>query len=258
MGIFSINSIINELKISDEDKKKKDESLVPDNDDNPIIPDDNISTENNEPILPDENNDDNPILPDNEEDSSSNNPDISNEDPVIPEDSDNGDNTDEPLVPEDDNNSDNIDDEPLLPDEENDNNNLSSNGEDNDNREDISNDNNQDETIKQLEEEIFANLDTEDIAIKNKELKSNFLKLFDTTSSIIDRINNICRTEQNTAILNFSATKITELRTMILDYMTDVYSRKSYMENAIMFNQYLAVLSGIKQLLDQIPLPENA
>lgn len=112
--------------------------------------------------------------------------------------------------------------------------------------------------IKSLEGELFADLDTEDIAIKNKELKTKYFELYDSAVSLIDRINVIQRTEQNQDILNFAANKISELRQLILDYTTTVYARRSYMENAINFSQYLAVLSGINKLLQQIPLPEDS
>ena len=39
---------------------------------------------------------------------------------------------------------------------------------------------------------------------------------------------------------------------MVADYMNDVYSTKSYMENAMNYNRFLATLNGVKDILVEI------
>jgi hypothetical protein len=39
---------------------------------------------------------------------------------------------------------------------------------------------------------------------------------------------------------------------MVADYMNNVYSTKSYMENAINYNKFLATLTGINDILVEI------
>ena len=276
MGIFSVNSNIQLFNEKNEDK------LVPssktdkdDNDDEPKLPEDDKITSktkkddtssSDEPKLPeddnkvssatdtnddksvdDANSDDEPKLPENDKtDDQTNNDDTSsNDEPTLPEDGDNGDSGSST-----DDTSDTSGDDDASTDD--------GTGDDQ-SSDDIGGDEEQtpEDKIKNLEGELFADLDTEDIAIKNKELKTKYFDLYDSTVSLIDRINIIQRTEQNQDILNFAANKISELRQLILDYTTTVYARRSYMENAINFSQYLAVLSGINKLLQQIPLPEE-
>ena len=103
-----------------------------------------------------------------------------------------------------------------------------------------------------MEQEIFKDLTPDQIDQKHEELKNNFVKLFDSTTNIIDRINDIPTSEQYTATIAFISNQLSDLRQMITDYMNKVYSTKSYMENSINYNRFLATLSGINDILEEI------
>lgn len=103
-----------------------------------------------------------------------------------------------------------------------------------------------------MEQELFKDLTPDQIDLKHQELKSNFTQLYDSTNSIIERINDIPSNEDYLATISFVSEKLSELRTMVADYMNNVYSTKSYMENAINYNRFLAVLKGINDILDEI------
>ena len=103
-----------------------------------------------------------------------------------------------------------------------------------------------------MEQELFKDLTPDQIDMKHQELKSNFTKLYDSTNSIIERINDIPSNENYLASITFVSEKLSELRTMVADYMNNVYSTKSYMENAINYNRFLSVLNSINDILDEI------
>ena len=112
--------------------------------------------------------------------------------------------------------------------------------------------------IKQQEEEIYndANMTPEQLDIKHKELKSQFLAMYDLTSSIIDRIGDASINEENIAVVEFISENLSRLRTMLTDYIDSVYAGKSYIENAVTFNRFLATLNGINKMLEQLEKKE--
>ena len=113
--------------------------------------------------------------------------------------------------------------------------------------------------IKQQEEEIYndTNMTPEQLDIKHKELKTQFLAMYDLTSSIIDRIGDANINEENIAVIEFISENLSRLRTMLIDYIESVYAGKSYIENAVTFNRFLATLNGINKMLEQIEKKED-
>lgn len=113
--------------------------------------------------------------------------------------------------------------------------------------------------IKQQEEEIYnnANMTPDQLDIKHKELKSQFLAMYDLTSSIIDRIGDANINEDNISVVEFISENLSRLRTMLTDYIESVYAGKSYIENAVTFNRFLATLNGINKMLEQLDKKED-
>lgn len=113
--------------------------------------------------------------------------------------------------------------------------------------------------IKQQEEEIYnnANMTPDQLDIKHKELKSQFLAMYDLTSSIIDRIGDANINEENISVVEFISENLSRLRTMLTDYIESVYAGKSYIENAVTFNRFLATLNGINKMLEQLDKKED-
>lgn len=103
-----------------------------------------------------------------------------------------------------------------------------------------------------LENELFKDLTKDQIDIKHRELKSNFTDLYNSTSNIIDRVNAIPNNDNYMQAIAFVSKQLSSLRQMIADYMTNVYSTKSYMENTVNYNRFLATLKGINDILDEI------
>lgn len=110
---------------------------------------------------------------------------------------------------------------------------------------------------KKAEEEIFSNLTHDQLDIKHKELKNQYLQLYDMTSEIIDRISSINISEDITFVVDYVSTTLSNLRDMVVDYINDVYKTKSYTENLINYNRFLATLSGINKILEEIDKTEE-
>ena len=103
-----------------------------------------------------------------------------------------------------------------------------------------------------LENELFKDLTPDQLDLKHNELKNNFMTLYESISSIIDRVNDIPTSEEYNATMSFVSNQLANLRTMVADYMNNVYSTKSYMENAMNYNRFLATLNGINDILDEV------
>lgn len=111
--------------------------------------------------------------------------------------------------------------------------------------------------IKKKEEEILADLTPEELDIKHKELKTQFLTMFDMSTALIERINNISVNPEDISTIEYASNNLSRLRTMLVDYMESVYKTKSYTENYINYNRFLAILSGINKILEEINKNED-
>ena len=111
--------------------------------------------------------------------------------------------------------------------------------------------------IKKKEEELFASLSAEQLDIKHKELKTQYLNMFDNVNTLIDKIGNIAVNEENAGAIEYVSTVLTSLHDTITDYMNSVYKTKSYTENSVNYNRFLAVLSGINKILEEIAKNED-
>lgn len=106
--------------------------------------------------------------------------------------------------------------------------------------------------IKRQEEELYSNLTAEELDIKHRELKNQYLAMFDIISSLITRINDISIPEDSIPALEYISQTLIKLKDMVTNYVNFVYKTKSYIENSINYNKFLAVLNGINKILEEI------
>ena len=109
------------------------------------------------------------------------------------------------------------------------------------------------EKIKKIEEELFSNLSDDQMAIKNAELKGQFMTLYSTIGATLVRINDIPKSEDNIDILKFITDKLLELREMIDFNITKAYKTRSYIENTIIYQQCIATLNAISEIISNLP-----
>ena len=130
---------------------------------------------------------------------------------------------------------------------------TSDDGEDGGDTSDDDSDEGDDYDINKIEDELFSSLTPEQIAIKNHELKENFTELYSIIGSTLVRINDIAKTNDNINVLKFITEKLIELRDMIDYNITTAYQTRTYIENNIIYQQCIATLNAISQIIDQIP-----
>ena len=106
--------------------------------------------------------------------------------------------------------------------------------------------------LKHQEEELYNELTPEQLDIKHKELKTQYLNMYDSVIAIIDRIGDINVAEQNIGTVEYVSNTLASLKDMLTDYVNDVYRTKSYIENYINYNRFLAVLNGINKILEEM------
>lgn len=106
--------------------------------------------------------------------------------------------------------------------------------------------------IKQREEELYNELSPEQLDIKHRELKNQYLAMYDMVVSIIDRIGDVNVAEENIHTVEYVSNNLSKLKDMLTDYVDSVYQTKSYIENSINYNRFLAVLNGINKILEEM------
>lgn len=107
--------------------------------------------------------------------------------------------------------------------------------------------------INKIEDELFSSLTPEQIAIKNHELKNQFIEMYSIIGSTLVRINDISKSNDNINILKFVTEKLLELREMIDYNITTAYSTRTYIENNIIYQQCIATLNAIASIIENIP-----
>ena len=111
--------------------------------------------------------------------------------------------------------------------------------------------------INKIENELFSSLTPEQIAIKNYELKNQFIELYSIIGSTLVRINDISKSNENVNVLKFITEKLLELREMIDFNITTAYQTRTYIENNIIYQQCIATLNAIAEIIDNIPKLDN-
>lgn len=106
--------------------------------------------------------------------------------------------------------------------------------------------------LKNQEEELYNELTPEQLDIKHKELKTQYLNMYDSVIAIIDRIGDINVAERNIGTVEYVSNTLSSLKDMLTDYVNDVYKTKSYIENSINYNRFLAILNGINKILEEM------
>lgn len=109
-----------------------------------------------------------------------------------------------------------------------------------------------DAKIKELEKSIYDNLDDNQTAIRDKELKAQFAELYEAIDEIIERINDISKDADMLKPMEIVVDSLSNLSDTVSDYLVNSFSTKSYTENMINYQRFLHVLAEINKILDNI------
>ena len=105
------------------------------------------------------------------------------------------------------------------------------------------------DSLKAKDKELFDSLSPQEQKMKTTALKELFVELYNNCDNIIDKFNSLASEydEANEQIGRIIST-IYCLKKMISDYLLNKFASSSYIENDIMFNNYLSVLNSIKNI----------
>lgn len=270
-NVDDLREIINEMEIDgekqDNDDDVTDYTSEPQDDETPDTTDDsnNSDTENDSNTEPDDNDtepeDYTQMNDSDDEDQDGDNKEESDKDSTDGESSD--DTTDYTQMSDEDNNEDDSSSDSEGGEDNTSSDDTSSEDSedtDSDNTEEESSDNDEDnsfENLKKIEAELFSNLTDEQIAIKNTELKNQYIDLYTTIGRTLVRINDVAKTDDNIEILKFVTDKLLELRDMIDFNITTAFNTRTYIENNIIYQQCLSTLNAISDILANTPSPEK-
>lgn len=126
-----------------------------------------------------------------------------------------------------------------------------SGGEDTDTSSDVGSSEGDEEPV-QANTDVFSSLSAEEQQIKIMELKRLYQDLYTSTDDILEKINSTDSNERNLEIINRVSTALYTLRKYIADYITKSFPFKSYIENDITFNRFLAILNSISVVIDDL------
>ncbi len=109
------------------------------------------------------------------------------------------------------------------------------------------------DSLKAKDKELFDTLTPAEQKLKLKSLKQLFVDMYSNCDNIIEKFNSLAAEydEANDQIDRIVGT-LYGLRKMISDYLLNKFDTSSYIENDIMFNNYLAILNSIKNISEDI------
>lgn len=110
--------------------------------------------------------------------------------------------------------------------------------------------------LKQQEEEMYG-LSTDKLDLRHRELKNQYLTMYDTVVNIIDRIGSASVQEEDIGVIEYISETLSNFRSMLTDYIDKVYALNSYIENTVNYNRFLAVLHGINKILEELDKKQN-
>lgn len=111
--------------------------------------------------------------------------------------------------------------------------------------------NNQNELITK-ERELFSDLSDKQLSIRDKELRGNYLRVYNTCNDIIENMKLIPKSSNNISALSFVNTKMEELKDFISDYISNTYHTKTYLENQENYQYYIVILNKINKLFKEL------
>ena len=98
---------------------------------------------------------------------------------------------------------------------------------------------------------IFDSLTAEEQQIKIRELKNQYKELYSSTDDLIDRLSNFCADESNYHVINKVSDALRRVRQYLGDYFVYTFPTKTFIENDIMYNEFLYIVSRISSVLEK-------
>jgi hypothetical protein len=100
--------------------------------------------------------------------------------------------------------------------------------------------------------DIFSSLTAEEQKIKIRKLKEQFHSLFVTAEDIKAKIDDLNTDESNLDIVTRLSAELYTIKEYIRDYLLYHFDNKSFIENDIVFNRFLAIMNSIQSVLEDL------
>ena len=110
----------------------------------------------------------------------------------------------------------------------------------------------EDDEIDQLQKDVFADMTPAQIAIKDKEQKTQFITLFSDIASALERLNLVGRSSTNMRTIEFVTRKFIELKDNVKDYLVYTYDNESYTKNTYNLNRFIAIYASLIELIENM------
>lgn len=109
------------------------------------------------------------------------------------------------------------------------------------------------DSLKALDGKLYDDLSPAEQKLKIRHLKELYTNLFYKCAKISEKLNSVFVEDDNVTLqIKMAGSTLFNLKQMISDYFLNIFDSKSYQENDIMFNRYLAMLNEVKLLTDEL------
>ena len=108
-----------------------------------------------------------------------------------------------------------------------------------------------DEEINPYNTNMFAALSAEEQKIKLIEQKKLYQTLYDSIVELLNRLNTFDTDESNMVIISRVSNTLYDLKGYVSDYILYDIPIKSYYDNEVMYNRFLAVINSIASVVDK-------
>ena len=110
----------------------------------------------------------------------------------------------------------------------------------------------QGDDLKSAEQELFADLGPDKLAIKTEELKNRFKDLYDSVNGSLDKLNKISRTTDDADEIDFLVRKLLDIRDLTRDGLLKAFATKTYVENQLELKRLIALYGAITSCFTSI------
>ena len=106
--------------------------------------------------------------------------------------------------------------------------------------------------IKEIEKQLFSNINPNQMKEKKYQLKKDYMDLYETILRLLDDLNKIPRNSNTQTVLDFLNKKTTELKDLVSYNILHNYDNKTYIENTLTYQECLAALNSIGTILKEL------
>ena len=109
-----------------------------------------------------------------------------------------------------------------------------------------------DTELQDKENQLFADMSDTQKSIKDKELTTNFVGLYNLVDSIHEKLERVPKTDETIRVIEFTSKKTEEVKMLLQRYISETYSTKTYLENMTNYYQFITVVKKIERGLATI------